>query len=136
MAFSTSDVVVVDCLVVLITCIKSTLSACRAVADEQRSLTLGVQSVFFRLLFWCHTLVPGPIAFGAMLDSGCIYWQFECNRRGNCWVYDNNAHVLCFRAFAVVISGLILNLIFRTSCWLFYPLTSCESGGIRKDYRD
>ena len=53
---------------------------CRAVADEQRSLALGVQSVFFRLF----GAIPGPFAFGAIIDSGYIYWLYECNRRGNC----------------------------------------------------
>ena len=84
-------------------------------ADEQRSLALGVQSVFFRLF----GTIPGPIAFGAIIDSGCIYWQYECNRRGNCWVYDNR--VLSYRAFAVVVSGLTLNMISRALSWIFYP---------------
>ena len=100
----------------------SHLHTCRAVADEQRSLALGVQSVFFRLF----GAIPGPIAFGAIIDSGCIYWQYECNRRGNCWVYDNS--VLGIRAFAIVVSGLTLNMIFRALSWIFYPpMINCNA---------
>lgn len=96
----------------------------RAVADEQRSLALGVQSVFFRVF----GAIPGPIAFGAAIDSGCIYWQYECNRRGNCWVYDN--HLLGYRAFAIAISGLTLTAIFYVLSWVFYPPVSCKSSGM------
>ena len=97
------------------------VSLCRAVADEQRSLALGVQSVFFRIL----GAIPGPIAFGAAIDSGCIYWQYECNRRGNCWVYENS--LLGVRALAISISGLVLNVLFCILCWIFYPPMNCKS---------
>ena len=92
-------------------------------ADEQRSLALGVQSIFFRIF----GAIPGPIAFGAIIDSGCIYWQYECGRRGNCWVYENS--ILGFRAFAIAVSGLILNVIFSILCWIFYPPMHCMSSG-------
>ena len=96
---------------------------CRAVAEEQRSLALGVQSVFFRVF----GAIPGPIAFGAVIDSGCVYWQYECNRRGNCWVYDNA--VLGFRAFAIAISGITLTAVFYLLTWIFYPPVVCKSSG-------
>ena len=82
-----------------------------------------MQSVFFRVF----GSIPGPIAFGAVIDSGCVYWQYECNRRGNCWVYNNS--ILGIRAFSIAISGLILNLVFSILCWIFYPPTSCKSKG-------
>lgn len=100
---------------------------CRAVADEQRSLALGVQSVFFRVF----GAIPGPIAFGAVIDSGCLYWQYECNRRGNCWVYDNS--ILGFRAFAIALSGLILTAVFYLLTWIFYPPISCKSNSKQVD---
>ena len=90
-------------------------------ADEQRSLALGVQSVFFRIF----GAIPGPIAFGAAIDSACVHWQYECNRRGNCWVYENG--LLGVRALAIFISGLFLNIFFCIMCWIFYPPMSCKS---------
>lgn len=57
--------------------------------------------------------------FGAIFDSACIYWQYECDRRGNCWVYDNTA--LSVRAVALAISGVFLNFVFSFLCWLAYP---------------
>ena len=92
-------------------------------ADEQRTLALGVQSVFFRLF----GAIPGPIAFGAVIDSGCVYWQYECNRRGNCWVYDN--HLLGFRAFSIAVSGLVVTVVFYVLSWIFYPPVKCMSTG-------
>ena len=90
-------------------------------AEEQRSLALGVQSVFFRLF----GAIPGPIVFGAIIDSGCIYWQFECGRRGNCWVYDTS--VLGIRGLSLSLSGIFLNVILCIFCWLFYPPINCKS---------
>ena len=26
--------------------------------------------------------------FGAIINSTCIYWQYTCEERGACWIYD------------------------------------------------
>ena len=92
-----------------------TAVACRSVADEQRTLALGMQSVAFR----AFGSIPGPIVFGAIFDSTCIYWQYECSRRGNCWVY-NNQH-LSQRAVTLALIGIAINFTFSLLSWLFYP---------------
>ena len=95
----------------------------RSVADEQRSLALGVQSVLLRVF----GAIPGPIIFGVIFDSGCVYWQFECGRRGNCWVYNND--VLGVRAFAIAVAGIFASTVLFILCWLSYPpVTTCNSG--------
>jgi hypothetical protein len=90
------------------------------VAEEQRTLALGVQSLVFRAL----GSIPGPIVFGVIFDSTCLFWQFDCDRRGNCWVYDNVQ--LRDRALALGLSGVILNFIFSFLSWLAYPKTEKE----------
>lgn len=87
----------------------------RCVADEQRTLALGVQSVVFR----AFGSIPGPIVFGVIFDSACIFWQYNCGRQGNCWVYDNTA--LSERAVLLAIMGVTLNFIFSFLSWIFYP---------------
>ena len=87
----------------------------RCVADEQRTLALGLQSLLFRAV----GSIPGPIVFGAIFDSTCLFWQFDCDRRGNCWVYNNVT--LGNRAVALALSGVVLNLIFSFLTWLVYP---------------
>ena len=87
----------------------------RCVADEQRSLALGVQSLVFR----AFGSIPGPIVFGVIFDSTCLFWQFDCDRRGNCWVYDNLS--LSNRALALALSGVVLNFLFSFLSWVFYP---------------
>ena len=89
-------------------------------ADEQRTLALGLQSLVFRAL----GSIPGPIVFGVIFDSACLFWQFDCDRRGNCWVYDNTA--LSNRALALALSGVVLNLIFSFLSWLVYPKSKPE----------
>ena len=33
--------------------------------------------------------VPGPIAFGAIVDSSCLLWRSSCGADGSCQLYDN-----------------------------------------------
>ena len=35
-------------------------------------------------------LIPGPVIFGALVDSSCILWQRTCSTdtRGSCLLYD------------------------------------------------
>ena len=101
----------------------------RAVAEEQRSLALGVQSVLFRAL----GSIPGPIVFGAIFDSSCVYWQFDCDgrRHGNCWVYDNN--LISLRTFFVTTAGVSINFVLMLLCWIFYPPVTCSKKGTEEE---
>jgi hypothetical protein len=89
---------------------------------EQRSLALGVQSVIWRAL----GSIPGPIIFGVIFDSSCVYW------RGNCWVYNNN-HI-SIRAFFISLTGVLINFVFMLLCWIFYPPVGCC--GVSKETDD
>ncbi|XP_063102832.1 solute carrier organic anion transporter family member 4C1-like [Cavia porcellus] len=70
-----------------------TVSILRCVDQRQRSLALGTQFMLLRLL----GTIPGPIIFGATIDSTCTLWDInECGIKGACWVYGNikMAHML------------------------------------------
>ncbi len=84
-------------------------------ADEQRTLALGVQSVMFR----AFGSVPGPLLFGTIFDSACIYFRHECGVQGNCWVYDN--HRLSIGAIGLGAIGLTANFVFSLLAWLVFP---------------
>ena len=87
-------------------------------AEEQRSLALGVQSVLWR----AFGSIPGPLVFGAIFDSSCVYWQYDCGgRRGNCWVYNNSQ--ISLRAFFITFAGVSVNAVMMLLCWIFYPPT-------------
>ena len=90
-------------------------------ADEQRTLALGLQSLTFR----AFGSIPGPIVFGVIFDSTCLFWQFDCDRRGNCWVYDNIA--LSNRALGLALSGVALNFAFTCLSWLLYPKSKADT---------
>ena len=87
---------------------------------EQRSLALGLQSVLWRAL----GSIPGPIIFGVIFDASCVYWQFDCGRRGNCWVYNNN--LISLRAFFITTTGVLVNFVLMLLCWIFYPPVTCS----------
>jgi hypothetical protein len=35
--------------------------------------------------------IPGPIAFGWVIDKACLLWQDQCGQQGSCFVYQNTA---------------------------------------------
>ena len=92
----------------------------RCIADEHRSLGLGIQSVIFRIL----GSIPGPIVMGALFDASCEFWQEQCGERGNCWVYNNEG--LSLRIFGVIGSARILAVIFAICICVFYDVTLCK----------
>ena len=86
------------------------------VADDQRSLALGVQSAIWRFL----GTVPGPLIFGALFDVACLQWQDPCEGdRGNCWVYDNTK--LSIYAMSFGVPCLVLAAVLFFFAWLTYP---------------
>ena len=92
----------------------------RCIADEHRSLALGIQSVFFRIL----GSIPGPIVIGALFDASCEFWQEQCGERGNCWVYHNED--LSLRIFGVVGSARVLSVICAICIYVFFDVTLCN----------
>nr|XP_057941603.1 solute carrier organic anion transporter family member 4A1 [Doryrhamphus excisus]XP_057941604.1 solute carrier organic anion transporter family member 4A1 [Doryrhamphus excisus]XP_057941605.1 solute carrier organic anion transporter family member 4A1 [Doryrhamphus excisus] len=59
----------------------------RCVPDSQRSFGLGIQWIIVRTFGG----IPGPIAFGSMIDISCLLWQDQCGDQGSCYVYQNSA---------------------------------------------
>ncbi|XP_023314280.1 solute carrier organic anion transporter family member 4C1-like isoform X2 [Trichogramma pretiosum] len=58
----------------------------RCVEMRDKSLALG----FSLLVVSLFALIPGPIVFGAIMDSTCMVWDISCKSRGNCWVYHRD----------------------------------------------
>lgn len=56
----------------------------RCVPDNQRSYSLGFQFIFQRSLGF----LPGPVMFGWMFDSLCLFWGESCGKRGRCQIYN------------------------------------------------
>ena len=94
----------------------------RCIADEQRSLALGIQSVFVRIF----GSIPGPIVMGAIFDSSCAFWQEECGDRGNCYVLDNED--LSLRLFLITVAVRIISVAFGFLAWGFFNKTLCNRG--------
>lgn len=87
----------------------------RVVADDQRPLALGLQSAIYRTV----GSIPGPLLFGAMVDLSCVDWDYNCDVRGNCWIYDNDK--LSFNAIMLCLPFVILSAILMFVGLLTYP---------------
>ncbi|XP_063315660.1 solute carrier organic anion transporter family member 4A1 [Pelobates fuscus] len=59
----------------------------RCVSDNQRSFALGIQWIVVRTLGG----IPGPIAFGSVIDISCLIWQNQDGEPGSCYIYQNSA---------------------------------------------
>lgn len=64
-----------------------TVFSCRCVPDTQRSFGLGIQWIVVRTLGG----IPGPIAFGSVIDISCLLWEEQCGEYGSCYLYHNSA---------------------------------------------
>lgn len=72
-------------LVVSITQMPVVMITLRSVAEEERSLALGMQFVLFRLFGY----IPSPIVFGNVIDSTCLVWKNHCGQQGGfCLLYN------------------------------------------------
>jgi len=54
--------------------------------------------------------VPGPIFFGAIIDSTCVIWKEKCGKHASCWIYDN--HKLSRNFFLLVVCCKIVSITF------------------------
>ncbi|EDO28648.1 predicted protein [Nematostella vectensis] len=57
----------------------------RCLPVDRRTYGLGFQMTMTRLL----GAIPGPIAFGTLIDWNCILWDRGCDDHGNCLEYNN-----------------------------------------------
>uniref|UniRef100_H2YLU3 Solute carrier organic anion transporter family member n=1 Tax=Ciona savignyi TaxID=51511 RepID=H2YLU3_CIOSA len=61
----------------------------RTVLPQDKSFGIGIGLLVYRVL----AAIPGPIAFGALIDSSCLFWsQNPCSNRSYCTVYDNHKY--------------------------------------------
>ncbi|XP_022453162.1 solute carrier organic anion transporter family member 4A1 isoform X2 [Delphinapterus leucas] len=95
----------------------------RCVCDQQRSFALGIQWIVVRTLGG----IPGPIAFGWVIDKACLLWQTQCGQQGSCFVYQNSAmsQYLLIAGLAYKVLGFIF---FTTACFLYKPLSGSSDG--------
>ncbi|XP_019492785.1 PREDICTED: solute carrier organic anion transporter family member 4A1 isoform X3 [Hipposideros armiger] len=95
----------------------------RCVCDQQRSFALGIQWIVVRTLGG----IPGPIAFGWVIDKACLLWQDQCGRQGSCFVYQNAA-----MSRYMLVAGLVYKvlgfLFFATACFLYKHPSGASHG--------
>lgn len=99
----------------------------RCVPDSQRSFGLGIQWIVVRTLGG----IPGPIAFGSVIDISCLLWQDQCGDQGSCYLYQNSA-MSRYTLIAGVIYKVLGMLFFLLASVLYQPPpesphSSCES---------
>ncbi|MEQ2258093.1 Solute carrier organic anion transporter member 4A1 [Xenotaenia resolanae] len=99
----------------------------RCVPDSQRSFALGIQWIVVRAL----GSVPGPIAFGSVIDISCILWQDQCGDQGSCYIYHNSA-MSQYTLAAGIIFKLLGTIFFLVASVLYQPppesrQSSCET---------
>ncbi|XP_024415679.2 solute carrier organic anion transporter family member 4A1 isoform X1 [Desmodus rotundus] len=96
----------------------------RCVCDQQRSFALGIQWIVVRTLGG----IPGPIAFGWVIDKACLLWQSQCGQQGACFLYQNAA-----MSRYMLIAGLVykaLGFLFFATAYVLYRPPSGSSHGL------
>ena len=78
---------IIMCFMQLLTCsgkIGNILVNYRSVDERDKSFAQGISLMMISLF----ALIPGPIIYGALIDSTCLVWDDACGIKGNCWIYD------------------------------------------------
>ncbi|KAM6298855.1 solute carrier organic anion transporter family member 4A1 [Aegotheles albertisi] len=96
----------------------------RCVSDRQRSFALGIQWIVVRTLGG----IPGPIAFGSMIDKSCLLWQDQCGEQGSCYVYQNSA-MSRYTLTAGLVYKVLGTTFFIVACLLYKPPPSESAPG-------
>ncbi|XP_062316370.1 solute carrier organic anion transporter family member 4A1 isoform X1 [Osmerus eperlanus] len=99
----------------------------RCVPDSQRSFGLGIQWIVVRTLGG----IPGPIAFGSVIDISCLLWQDQCGEQGSCYLYHNSA-MSRYTLIAGIIYKVLGTVFFLLASVLYQPPpesphSSCDS---------
>uniref|UniRef100_A0A667ZHL6 Solute carrier organic anion transporter family member n=1 Tax=Myripristis murdjan TaxID=586833 RepID=A0A667ZHL6_9TELE len=99
----------------------------RCVPDSQRSFGLGIQWIVVRTLGG----IPGPIAFGSVIDISCLLWQDQCGEQGSCYLYQNSA-MSQYTLIAGIIYKVLGTVFFMLASIMYQPppespQSSCES---------
>ena len=85
----------------------------RCVADKDRTVALGIQSLIVRVF----GQLPGPLVLGGIFDLNCILWQeTECGTRGSCLEY--NTESLKYSLVAFLSAGVIVTNVFFFLAWI------------------
>ena len=74
----------------------------RSINPDQKSLAVAVGS------FW-HSLfvsIPYPIIYGKIFDYCCLVWSSECDKKGNCWLYDTEKLRVVYHTVSIVLIAL------------------------------
>ncbi|CAK9823948.1 Solute carrier organic anion transporter family member 74D [Anthophora retusa] len=77
---------VLTCIIQTLACsgkIGNVLVNYRSVDKKDKSFAQGITLMTISLF----ALIPGPIIYGAIIDSTCLIWEESCGTRGNCWFY-------------------------------------------------
>ncbi|XP_078039882.1 organic anion transporting polypeptide 33Ea [Augochlora pura] len=77
---------VFTCIIQTLACsgrIGNVLVNYRSVDKKDKSFAQGITLMTISLF----ALIPGPIIFGAIIDSTCLIWEESCGTRGNCWFH-------------------------------------------------
>ncbi|XP_075240906.1 solute carrier organic anion transporter family member 4A1-like isoform X2 [Convolutriloba macropyga] len=96
----------------------------RVVPDTQRSLALGLQWVFVRLL----GTIPGPIIVGKIFDSTCLLWNESKACHESSFCLSNDTKKLGYYTFAYAVSPMIVGLLFLISAIKTYKtVRECDT---------
>ncbi|XP_043494438.1 solute carrier organic anion transporter family member 74D isoform X2 [Polistes fuscatus] len=102
---------VLTCIIQTLACsgkIGNVLVNYRSVEKKDKSFAQGVTLMIISLF----ALIPGPIIYGAIIDSTCLIWEESCGTRGNCWFHhrENFRYLVNISSVGFSIIGVLFDV--------------------------
>ncbi|XP_037025272.1 solute carrier organic anion transporter family member 74D-like [Bradysia coprophila] len=91
--------------------IGNVLLTLRVVAEKDKAFSQGLALMLVSLF----ALSPGPIMYGYIIDSSCLVWNYRCENRGSCQLYD--ADQFRYRMNITGISLTFVGVVFDFLVW-------------------
>ncbi|KAH3750801.1 hypothetical protein DPMN_185335 [Dreissena polymorpha] len=104
----------VGMMLTFMTCSPTQTATMRCVQENQRSIAIGLQWLFLRLL----GTTPGPLMLGTIMDNACFVWQEVCGQQGNCWIYEKTSMGVKLFVWWIIVK--VVSLCFNFAAQYFY----------------
>ncbi|CAH1793437.1 unnamed protein product [Owenia fusiformis] len=102
----------------------------RCVEDELKALSLGINGALLSF----GAMIPGPIVYGIVIETTCLFYQPTCDGPGACLMYDNENYR--FKLHGITAGTQVIALMFFLVSWIKLRTTEFQPTSPQQTEKD